>query len=263
MYFDYSSDGLRPTSNEKRRQPKDSLSLEFNGNIPLKPSPIKVRKNPETRHKVNCILPGYLKSLPVFFDDTTAPNTVTVELENTQSATNQTSSKSIHDSECESDTVRKDKEHETSNDGANISNILSESTLECIMSPQTKKQMNDILTSTCTDDTDRNTDDTNHCSLEIGQSDNDRNIIETLAETYLDKEQPDNDTDRDDVACTYCKTLYCDDESKSIRRIWIGCDNCKKWMHKTCIPKSIRPGIMKRNATWYCNSCIKSKSKEH
>lgn len=75
LYFKYFSNALQPSSNEKRCHPdKATVALReiqpFNGENPTpspNPSPIKLKRATDNA-KINAILPGQLKSLPVFYD---------------------------------------------------------------------------------------------------------------------------------------------------------------------------------------------------
>lgn len=92
IYYEFTTTGIQPTRNEKRCHPsKETNALKevppFNGEMPPKPSLLKVRK--ETNVKVNAILPGQLKSLPIFYEETS-------------SATGNTASVTIGDQETDS-----------------------------------------------------------------------------------------------------------------------------------------------------------------
>lgn len=71
--------------------------------------------------------------------------------------------------------------------------------------------------------------------------------------TLADQENRELEEDDNMARCVYCEKFYKEDNS---RRLWIGCDGpCASWMHKTCIPKHLRPGHMRKSEKWLCFDC--------
>ena len=70
-----------------------------------------------------------------------------------------------------------------------------------------------------------------------------------VQETSPATETEDSEGTTDDGVCEECGGCY-KDESVRVRKTWIGCDNCERWFHYTCIGLSeIPPGH------WSCQYC--------
>lgn len=268
LYFEYFSNALQPSSNEKRCHPdKATVALReiqpFNGENPPKPSPIKLKRATDNA-KINAILPGQLKSLPVFYD-TSESTEVAEEVPESTDDDKDTSDQdlTILSPECHemlvSDLM---KEAELPN--------LSCNSLELELEKLDKEDVTSDPTTATISSTDITetaikpqqetspSDDKDEASVLRESLEEAFQTIHSLDEVQLSLAEEEvrggNEDDEDGKAkCVYCEAVFKEDTS---RRVWIGCDGpCKLWMHKTCIPKHQRPGHMRKTDKWMCYDC--------
>ena len=55
----------------------------------------------------------------------------------------------------------------------------------------------------------------------------------------------------DEDSCQVCGTKF-DDDSEEAQETWIGCDNCWRWYHYTCVHLMIKPT---EEQYWCCSKC--------
>ena len=73
LYVEYTTTGLKKSQAtddncEKREVLEEDLNIKFSGTVPVPPSPVKTKTGAE-KPSFNCVLPGDLSNIPVFFDD--------------------------------------------------------------------------------------------------------------------------------------------------------------------------------------------------
>ena len=70
-----------------------------------------------------------------------------------------------------------------------------------------------------------------------------------VQETPPETEDSEGSSTTDDGVCEECGGCY-KDESARVRKTWIGCDNCERWFHYTCLGLSEIP-----RGHWSCQYC--------
>lgn len=258
IYYEFTTTGIQPTSNEKRCHPsKETNALKevppFNGEMPPKPSPLKVRK--ETKFKVNAILPGQLKSLPIFYEEASSASgnqaSVTIGDQETDSTGERDISEILGelskatDEQLARDILAHADEELPNLSTTSVENEFSEmpNTKNATPSPKNKTTQEQAKTSK------KNsiTKSLEHSYGAVATLNDDVNL------TLADQENRELEEDDNMARCVYCEKFYKEDNS---RRFWIGCDGpCASWMHKTCIPKHLRPGHIRKSEKWLCFTC--------
>lgn len=256
IYYEFTTTGIQPTRNEKRCHPsKETNALKevppFNGEMPPKPSPLKVRK--ETNVKVNAILPGQLKSLPIFYEETSSATGNTASVTIGDQETDSTGEADISEilgklSQATDEQFARDILAHADEELPNLSTTSVEnefSTEKATPPPRGKTIL--TLEQATTPKKDSITKSLEYSYSAVSSLTDDVNL------TLADQENRELEEDDNMARCVYCEKFYKEDNS---RRLWIGCDGpCASWMHKTCIPKHLRPGHMRKSEKWLCFDC--------
>ena len=62
-----------------------------------------------------------------------------------------------------------------------------------------------------------------------------------------------DDEDAVEEKCQKCGKWY-EDDDEEVKETWIGCDNCWRWYHYTCVDLLVKPS---EDEYWCCHQCKK------